>query len=120
MLTDSERFAFTFTTIHSFETTGNAYDGVMTSDRILTGDIIIIPSEKVVGLADAYPVAITAETGHLHGFNGNRQDFDRYCTEAEMPHDAAAAAFRIAEQLGYAIDRQFKATPITHNMHKRT
>ena len=85
-----------------------------------TPGALYIPSEKVVGLAHAYPVAITAETGHLHGFNGNRQAFDRYCTEAEMPHDAVAAAFRIAKQLGYAIDPQFKATPITHNMRKRT
>lgn len=52
--------------IHRFEDTGAAYDAAQASPDIARGDILVIESEQVVGLAHAWPVAITAKAGHLH------------------------------------------------------
>ena len=52
--------------IHFFGSTGEAYNACQCRDDIATGDLLIIPSERVVGIADAWPIAITAESGELH------------------------------------------------------
>ena len=55
------------TTTHTFESTGDAYDACQCDDAIKDGDTLLIPSEGVVGIAHCWPVAVTEETGHLHG-----------------------------------------------------
>ncbi len=55
MLDDSDRFAFTPTRIHAFDTSGNAYDATQTDERIVNGDILLILTEKVVGIAYTWP-----------------------------------------------------------------
>ncbi len=52
--------------IHHFTSTAGAYDAAMSRDDLETGAILVIPSEKVVGLADAWPVAVTENAGQLH------------------------------------------------------
>lgn len=66
MLTDSERFAFIPRRLHSFETSGNAYDACQCDDAIAKGDTLIILPEGIVALACAWPVAVTAAHGALH------------------------------------------------------
>lgn len=51
---------------HEFESTGEAYDATQTEDAIKDGDLLLIPSERVVGIADTWPVAVTVEFGKLH------------------------------------------------------
>lgn len=53
-------------TVHTFETTGEAYDACQCDDAIHNGDVLLIPSEGVVGIADTWPVAVTFEAGKLH------------------------------------------------------
>jgi hypothetical protein len=55
--------------IHHFGSTGEAYDACQCDDDINFGDTLVIESEKVVGLAWVWPVAITEEKGELHGLN---------------------------------------------------
>jgi hypothetical protein len=51
----------------NYRSTGEAYDSVMCGvDGVKTGDTIIIESEQVVGLAWAWPVAVTVSPGELH------------------------------------------------------
>jgi hypothetical protein len=53
--------------LHTFETTGEAYDASQTDDRIRDGDILHVPTEDVVGiLLEAWPVAITEKHGEFH------------------------------------------------------
>lgn len=53
--------------IHTFLTTGIAYDASQTDLEIKDGDVLVATEEKVVGfLAKAWPVAVTAEHGHFH------------------------------------------------------
>ena len=51
---------------HTFESTNEAYDMCMCDENIKLGDLLIIPSEKVIGVADTWPVAVTASHGELH------------------------------------------------------
>jgi hypothetical protein len=56
--------------VHTFGSTGEAYDASQCDDNIKNGDVLIIPSERVAGvLVEAWPVAVTAECGHFHRFN---------------------------------------------------
>ena len=63
--------------IFTFPTTGEAYDGCMCGipeydddlngdKEIKCGDILMIPSEKVIGVCDTWPIAVTKEHGQLH------------------------------------------------------
>ena len=52
--------------IHHFDDSGAAYDMAQCSPEVNKGDILVIESEKVVGLAHTWPVAVTKNAGHLH------------------------------------------------------
>lgn len=43
-----------------------AYDLCQTEDDIKIGDVLYIPSEKIVGFAGVWPIAITDNCGELH------------------------------------------------------
>lgn len=53
-------------TVHIFDSTGSAYDACQCDENIKTGDVLFIPSEQVIGLAWAWPVAVTAQCGAFH------------------------------------------------------
>jgi hypothetical protein len=52
--------------VHHFESTGDAYDATQCDDTIRNGDILVIKSEGVVGIADTWPFAVTETSGKLH------------------------------------------------------
>ena len=52
--------------IHYFESTGEAYDACQCDENIREGDVLVIESEKVVGVAHTWPCAVTCESGKLH------------------------------------------------------
>lgn len=54
------------TRIHTFDSTQEAYDACQCDESIKDGDILLIPSEGVVGLAGTWPVAVTVKYGELH------------------------------------------------------
>lgn len=50
------------------EDSREVYDRTQWDDGIQDGDILVIQSEQIVGfLAGAWPIAVTAEHGELHG-----------------------------------------------------
>lgn len=53
-------------TVHRFDSTGEAYDATQCDENIQRGDILLIESERVVGVADTWPFAVTPTHGHLH------------------------------------------------------
>lgn len=66
-----------------FPTTGEAYDASQTGTAwvpgvgeadgeevdVVNGDILVVSSERVVGVVDTWPVAVTHEHGALHGIS---------------------------------------------------
>jgi len=52
--------------IYHFDTSEDAYASAQTDEAINDGDVLIIESEKVVGLVGDFPIAVTEWTGQLH------------------------------------------------------
>jgi hypothetical protein len=82
---------------HHFFSTGEAYDAVQCYDDIKKGDTLIIISEGVVGLAWAWPVAITANCGDLHAVT------DRTLFDDEFTPEQITQARAVAVELGYPL-----------------
>ncbi len=53
--------------VHYFPSTTTAYNMCQCSMFIQDGDILSIPSEGVIGIADTWPFAVTRHRGSLHG-----------------------------------------------------
>ena len=49
-----------------------AYNACQTENDIRVGDVLYIPSEKIVGFADVWPIAVTDNCGELHKVNAER------------------------------------------------
>ena len=96
--------------VHVFRTTGQAYDACNCSDEVSIGDVIVIESEKVVGVSDAWPLAVTKERGSLHqllpGFKieGLKEDTIQ-SRDADKIIAGWYEARLIAKFLGYELDR---------------
>ena len=93
--------------IHRFDSTGEAYDACQCDERIKTGDVLIIESERVVGIADTWPVAVTVEYGNLHitceGVTVEEYGYNRQDRGEEWPAGCVEAAKAEAARLGYAV-----------------
>lgn len=70
---------------HQFSSTGEAYDACQCDEDIQDGDILVIESEGVIGVADTWPVAVTAEHGSLHSFDPMASGFT--CWLGSFPAD---------------------------------
>lgn len=56
---------------HRFGSTGEAYDDCQCDENIKDGDTLVIRSERVVGVADTWPFAVTKEHGSLHALSND-------------------------------------------------
>lgn len=64
-------------TTHHFETTSEAYDACQCDESIADGDVLVVASERVVGvLVAAWPVAITAQRGAFHALSADADPGD--------------------------------------------
>lgn len=91
-----ERFPALFAK-REFESTGSAYDQCQYRDSIKSGDMLIIPDEAVIGLAWAWPVAVTAESGKLHEF-ADPGVFDEFASREQV-----AAAIAECNERGWPV-----------------
>lgn len=83
--------------IHIFSSTGSAYDSCMCDEAINDGDTLLIESERVVGLAFTWPIAVTTECGALHTVkDGTTIESLGEFTQAQID-----AARKLARELGY-------------------
>lgn len=92
------------THVHYFKTSGEAYDAAMTGthpdsgDDVLIGDILVVESEQVIGLADTWPVAVTSQRGQLHAPALN---IVSYCADNGIPHARLVQAQDMAADLNW-------------------
>jgi hypothetical protein len=88
--------------VHHFCSSGEAYDATQCDENIKNGDLLVIESEGVIGIADTWPVAVTVAYGKLHtpaeGYSLAR------CFE-QRPACAAsiAGAKKLAASLSFAV-----------------
>ncbi len=85
-------------TVHYFETTAEAYDACQCDEALLDGDTIVVRGERVVGIVDTWPFAITAERGQLHCAKG----FPDY-----LKLDHLSDAMETAKQNGWTVSEAF-------------
>ena len=68
------------TNVRIFPSSGAAYDACNSDETMETGTIFMVPSERIVAVSWAWPVAVTREAGHLHTLEGDsrtaRLDFE--------------------------------------------
>jgi len=92
--------------LHVYESTGEAYDDCQCNPLIGSGDTLIIESEHVVGLAWAWPIAVTQAAGKLHQVTAGSNlvnDFDQSFSDAQVREAVAEAVKR-----GFALDPNFE------------
>lgn len=102
--------------IHTFRSTGEAYDATQTgmmspSDpdengnysevEVNTGDILVIPSEGVIGISATWPVAITKNSGELHTMKDGFNTPEKIATSAKTSIENVMAAIEKAKDMGF-------------------
>lgn len=60
--------------IHEFESTEEAYAATQCDGDVKDGDLIVVESEKVIGVAETWPFAVTEAHGDLHRVIGSLED----------------------------------------------
>lgn len=101
--------------IHVFRSSGDAYNACQTDTEVRDNDILLIPSEEVVGIADTWPVAVTFQHQELHevldwvSWSSNR---DFYSGDLVARRQAIVDAVSIADELGYRV--KHSVTAVTH------
>lgn len=84
--------------IYHFDTSLEAYNAAQTDEAINDGDVLIIESEKVVGLVGDFPLAITKSLGQLHALT----DGDTFAKLGFAPK-SIALAIDAAKTLGFPL-----------------
>ena len=97
-------------TIHRFDSTGEAYDLCQCSEHIHKGDVLWIPSERVVGIADTWPIAVTTSHGKLHYTDDSAATTDYFVTNP-YAQDGLLDAIELAQALGYPIMAHLLPSP---------
>lgn len=113
-------------TVHRYDSTGDAYDACQCDEDIKTGDCLLIEEKgwrgncvgrdddgfriyahedhpidiTVVGLAWAWPLAVTVERGELHDIEDTLDAYRQVIADAEISHDQIKAAIAAATELG--------------------
>ena len=85
---------------HEFATSQEAYDACQTMDHIKNGDTLVIKSERVVGVATTWPLAVTKECGVLHQLSIDFNDAERAALDY-FDVEALADARNEAARLGF-------------------
>lgn len=107
---DAER---TEPAVWTFYSTGEAYGACQCREEIRDGDVLVIEREKVVGIAESWPFALTEAFGQLHTLN---PDFRTYKNGAYVA--SISVAEREAGRLGISLTRLDTAATTPANENK--
>lgn len=83
-----------------FDSTGEAYDATQCCEEIKDGDMLVIHSERVVGLAQTWPLAVTPAHGALH----SKKETSTWLAVSDstgIPLSKIGQAFTYADKLDY-------------------
>jgi hypothetical protein len=95
--------------IHTFDSTGDAYDACQTDENIKNGDCLFIPRERVVGLAATWPISVTATAGNLHVVNEGR--LQSYTDDIGITRAQVDFAVRVAMRKGWELADALSGDP---------
>lgn len=88
--------------VHYFLDSGSAYGETQCNDKIKDGDILVVESEKIVGILYdvAWPVAITEAVGEFGSFRDDALPKEDYAGQL-------AEATKLAKKLGFPLQERF-------------
>jgi len=89
--------------VHKFDCTSDAYNAVQCDENIKNGDLLFIPSEKVIGIAYTWPFAVTKSHGALHTVANNA---DGRAVTNEFRRSMIEAC-QFADDLGFELLEQY-------------
>jgi hypothetical protein len=123
-----------YMSIHTFDDTGEAYDACQCDDNIKTGDTLVIRENEyrgnvrrdedgfkvyehgdkpisitVVGLAWAWPIAVTVDAGNLHDIEDDADAYARVIADAGFTVEQIKTAVAKAQEIGAPVRPQFDA-----------
>jgi len=88
--------------LHVHSSTENAYNATQCDDTHQRGDTLHVPAERVVGIVDTWPVAVTQEHGELHSCG----DWRAFLERTGMTIEALRAAVHVATVHDYPLQRE--------------
>ena len=91
---------------HHFDDSGVAYDATQCRENIKTGDILLIESLGVVGLAWTWPISVTAHHGKLH--TAKDANADALLEDAKITREQARGAVLCALMHKFPIHPAFE------------
>lgn len=83
--------------VWTFHSTEAAYTAVRSCAAYEKGDVVLIASEAVIGIVDAWPIALTEAAGTFHGSDG--PDVGSYLAVRGIDRNLRLA-IRLATDLG--------------------
>jgi len=94
-----------------FPSTGDAYNAVQCDETIKNGDVLIVRSEQVVGLAYTWPIAVTPKKGAFHALAPDKT------LEADFTDVFTAEQIMVARALARQLFDTFEpGAPVTYDM----
>lgn len=96
-------------TLHTFDSTQEAYGDVQCDDNIRNGDTLVVECEQVVGLAWTWPVAVTQAHGDLHTMIPTPDALGRVMTDAGWSVEHVKAAVAEADRRGWPVRPEFRS-----------
>lgn len=88
--------------VHYFDSTAEAYDAVQVGE-VERGHTLVIESERVVGLAWTWPIAVTPEVGGLHHINEEEVYPSDIMAEARITPEQIKLAAEQARERGFGV-----------------
>ena len=93
--------------VHHYSDTGAAYSATQHDATVMNGDVLVIVDERVIGMAETWPFAITVEPGSLHQLDPTVATIKVLASAFDLSEDdtraALARAVDIADVLGYPV-----------------
>ena len=86
-----------------FSSTGWAYDDCQVRDDLPTGTIFTVEAEQVVGIAWAWPVAVTKAYGDLHYAESDPRTWEDKAYGADPVIAAVDEALELARSKGWEV-----------------
>ena len=93
--------------------TAAAYDRCQWDEQVADGVILLVETERVVGLAGTWPVAVTVAQGQLHSIMQDGS-VERLAADMHWETEQIIAAVDLALERGWEVDRQFFAYAKAH------
>ena len=105
--------------VHTFPSSGSAYNGCQTNENIHDGDIIHVPSEGVVGLAGTWPAAVTKNYGQLHAYGSDVHDNPSILDGPKKDYEDKITARHFLQALEFARQHGYETGPYVKEGRRR-